>query len=112
MSQQSERQSQLKRFKKAAREIGADTSDDALDKVMGKLDLKRKGAEVPEIIRPSDAPTDGQRVLFYFPDTKKPEMENMVTGTFDSNTGVWHDTAGTELDISLARAAQVVGHDP
>ena len=33
---------QIDRFKDAAREIGADQSDDALDKVMGKLDLKRK----------------------------------------------------------------------
>lgn len=35
-------QTQLDRFKEAARQIGADTSDDALDKVMGKLDLKKK----------------------------------------------------------------------
>ncbi len=33
---------QLDRFKEAARSIGADESDDALDKVMGKLDLIRK----------------------------------------------------------------------
>ena len=35
------------RFKEAARELGADESDDALDRVMGKLDLKRK----PEIVK-------------------------------------------------------------
>ena len=29
-------------FKKAAREIGADESDDALDKIMRKLDLTKK----------------------------------------------------------------------
>ena len=34
--------SQLDKFKEAAREVEADTSDDALDKVMGKLDLKKK----------------------------------------------------------------------
>ena len=33
---------QLDKFKETAREIGADTSDDALDKVMGKMDLKKK----------------------------------------------------------------------
>jgi len=33
---------QLDKFKEAAKQVGADTSDDALDKVMGKLDLKRK----------------------------------------------------------------------
>jgi hypothetical protein len=30
------------RFKEAARELGADESDDALDRIMGKLDLKKK----------------------------------------------------------------------
>ena len=33
---------QLDRFKQAAREVGADESDDALDKVMRKLDLTKK----------------------------------------------------------------------
>lgn len=33
---------QLERFKEAAEGVGADTSDDALDKVMDKLDLKKK----------------------------------------------------------------------
>lgn len=33
---------QLKRFKKTAKELGADTSGDALDNIIGKLDLKRK----------------------------------------------------------------------
>ena len=33
---------QIQRFKDTAREIGAYTSDDALDKVMGKLFLKKK----------------------------------------------------------------------
>ena len=36
---------QIDRFKEAAREVGADTSADALDKVMGKLDLKKKPDE-------------------------------------------------------------------
>lgn len=43
-----ESKTQLDRFKKTAREIGADTSDDALDKVMGKLDLKKKPDEKDE----------------------------------------------------------------
>ncbi len=34
--------SQIERFKEAAREVAADESDDALDRVMGKLDLKKK----------------------------------------------------------------------
>lgn len=33
--------SQLERFKEAAKQVEADTSDDALDKVFGKLDLKK-----------------------------------------------------------------------
>lgn len=37
--------SQLNRFKEAARELGADESDDALDKIMGKLDLTKKPDE-------------------------------------------------------------------
>ncbi len=33
---------QLERFRQIAREIEADQSDDALDRIMGKLDLKKK----------------------------------------------------------------------
>ena len=33
---------QLDRFKEAAKDVGADTSDDALDKIMDRLDLKKK----------------------------------------------------------------------
>ena len=33
---------QLKRFKEAAKDVGADPSDDALDKIMDKLDLTKK----------------------------------------------------------------------
>ncbi len=42
---------QLKRFKETAKQSEADTSDDALDRIMGKLDLKHrsdKEAEKPE----------------------------------------------------------------
>lgn len=42
MMSMSGKQSQSDLFKEAARELGADESDDALDRVMGKLDLKRK----------------------------------------------------------------------
>lgn len=34
-------QSQRDRFKEAARQVGADESDDALDRAFGALDLKR-----------------------------------------------------------------------
>jgi len=33
---------QAARFREAARDVGADESDDALDRVMGKLDLRKK----------------------------------------------------------------------
>lgn len=33
---------QANRFREAAREVGADESDDTLDRVMAKLDLKKK----------------------------------------------------------------------
>jgi hypothetical protein len=36
------KKSQLDRFKETARKIGADESPDALDKVFGKLVMKRK----------------------------------------------------------------------
>ncbi len=39
---------QTDRFKEAARELGADESDDALDRIMGKLDLKKKPEPKPE----------------------------------------------------------------
>lgn len=41
-------EAQISRFKQTAREVGADESDDALDKVFGKLDVKRKPDEKPE----------------------------------------------------------------
>jgi hypothetical protein len=50
MWQKDGEQSQEERFKEAARELGADESDDALDHVMGKLDLKKK----PEPDKPAD----------------------------------------------------------
>ncbi len=43
-----EHSDQIKRFKATAREVGADESDDALDKVFGNLDVKRKPEEKPE----------------------------------------------------------------
>lgn len=50
---------QLDKFKQAAREVEADESDDALDKVMHKLDLKKK----PEAMPPAKEPqsSDKQR---------------------------------------------------
>lgn len=41
-------QSQANRFREAAREVGADESDDALDRIMGKLDLKKKPEPEPK----------------------------------------------------------------
>tara|TARA_R110002096_G_scaffold128411_1_gene276646 strand:- start:17 stop:205 length:189 start_codon:yes stop_codon:yes gene_type:complete len=38
------KKSQLERFKEAARKVEADTSDDALDSVFGKLSLAKKDA--------------------------------------------------------------------
>ena len=38
---------QLDRFREAAREIGADEADDALDRIMGKLDLTKKPEHKP-----------------------------------------------------------------
>ncbi len=39
---EAKRPSQADRFKEAARQIGADESDDALDRAMDRLDLKAK----------------------------------------------------------------------
>ena len=36
------KKTQVEKFKEAARELGADESSDALDKIFGKLDLKQK----------------------------------------------------------------------
>lgn len=44
------KESQLDRFRQAACEVEADQSDDALDRIMGKLDLKKK----PNTEKPSD----------------------------------------------------------
>jgi len=43
---------QLDRFRQAAREIGADESDDALDRAMGTLELTKKPE--PEPKKPAD----------------------------------------------------------
>ena len=40
----SEDKSQAERFREAARKADADTSDDALDRVFGRLDLAKKPA--------------------------------------------------------------------
>lgn len=42
MANSSSSKKQLDRFKEAAKDVGADTSDDALDKIMRKLDLTKK----------------------------------------------------------------------
>ena len=38
---------QLDRFKETCRDLGADQSDDALDRIMGKLDLTKKPEHKP-----------------------------------------------------------------
>jgi len=50
---------QLDRFKEAAREVEADTSDDALDLIMGELDMKKK----PEAHHASDCATHNAPAL-------------------------------------------------
>ena len=46
-------QSQMDRFREAARELDADESPDPLDRIMGKLDLKKKA-------EPDQKPKDGK----------------------------------------------------
>lgn len=50
MTAHTSKKSQLDSFKKAADDLDADQSDDALDRIMGKLDLKKK----PEPEKPAD----------------------------------------------------------
>ncbi len=45
MTDATSKQKQMEKFKEAAREVGADESDDALDKIMRKLDLTKKPDE-------------------------------------------------------------------
>lgn len=54
-----EKQSQQDRFKEAARSVGADESPDALDRVMGRLDLKKKPEATPPATEPQSS--DKQR---------------------------------------------------
>ncbi len=42
-----DKHAQAERFREAARAIGADESDDALDRAMSKLDLKAKPKPIP-----------------------------------------------------------------
>jgi hypothetical protein len=46
LSHQSQKQSDA--FKETARNLGADESDDALDRIMGKLDLTKKPEPAPK----------------------------------------------------------------
>lgn len=41
-------ESQAERFRQAARDLGTDESDDALDRVMGRLDLTKKPDPEPK----------------------------------------------------------------
>ena len=50
---------QGEKFKEAARELGADESPDALDRIMGKLDLKKKPDATPPATGPQSS--DKQR---------------------------------------------------
>lgn len=53
MKDASLKQHQLDSFAETARKIGADESDDALDRALGKLDLKRKPEENVVKTKPS-----------------------------------------------------------
>ena len=61
MVMQEDKEKQLDRFKEAARELGADESPDALDRIIGKLDLNKKSGklekEVPD--QPEERSVDG-----------------------------------------------------
>ncbi len=65
MSQDIEK-SQAYRFKAAAREIGADESADALDRIMGKLDLTKK----PEPAKAQSTASNPKRPPQQRPDQK------------------------------------------
>ena len=47
MSATKDEKTQLDRFKEAAREVEADQSDDALDRIVGRLDLTKKPETKP-----------------------------------------------------------------
>lgn len=49
---------QHERFKEAARELGADESDGALDRIMGKLDLKKQDRSKQQADQPEDGAID------------------------------------------------------
>lgn len=53
------KESQLDRFKSVAKDLGADESDDALDRIMGNLDLKKKPEATPPATEPQSS--DKQR---------------------------------------------------
>ena len=43
-----DQKAQIDIFKEVAREVGADESDDALDRIMGKLNLRKKPEPKPK----------------------------------------------------------------
>ena len=54
------KKTQSERFREAARKAEADTSDDALDRVFGKLDLKRKPEAAEDAEDEEARPSGGQ----------------------------------------------------
>lgn len=58
MGTQETEKSQRDRFREAARDVEADESDDALDKVMRKLDLTKKPDDATRRSRPGSSETE------------------------------------------------------
>lgn len=62
-------------------------------------------------VAPEDAPTDGQRVVFYVPLAQSGEEEH-ISAVYNSEKSAWLTTEGAVLDVSIAVDAFVVGFDP
>lgn len=60
-----------------------------------------------DFIDPSDAPMDGQRVVFFVPD--ETGTEQMISAVFKN--GFWRTIEGNEFNPLTAKSASVVGHD-
>jgi len=56
MAGSSSTETQVERFKRVARQLGADESDDALDRAMDKLDLRVKPKDEDEKLTPPEKP--------------------------------------------------------
>lgn len=98
------KKSRLDKFKDAARQLETDDDEERFNEHL----KKPAGEPMTKFIDPLEAPKTGERVVFFFPDANG--TEEMISAVF--RDGAWVTTDNSELDVSTATSATLVGPDP